>query len=375
MDPDRYRPAAPAGAAKPPGRAPNGADDPCYTTYYDDYGYDGKGSDERYLAIGMKMGERADRSPQGPALVMTGVSKTYASVTAVSDLSLSVDRGEIFGLLGPNGAGKTTTIRMILDIIKPSTGQIEVLGGPMCEEKKARIGYLPEERGLYQDMALMDVLIFLGRLKGMTRSHARENAERYLRIVDLWEARERKMSALSRGMNQKAQVLAAIMHEPELILVDEPFSGLDPVNTRTIKQLFFEMRERGAAIVMSTHQMNQVEEMCERILLIDRGHQVLYGPLNEIRDRFADNTVEVEMQGQIDDIPGVAKVTRVDGAYRLMLEDGVAAEEVLKTLVQSPQITVNRFERVRTPLDEIFVRVVERDAGDGNGEVAGAAKT
>jgi ABC-2 type transport system ATP-binding protein len=183
------------------------------------------------------------------------------------------------------------------------------------------------------------------------------------------------MSALSRGMNQKAQVLAAIMHEPELILVDEPFSGLDPVNTRTIKQLFFEMRERGAAIVMSTHQMNQVEEMCERILLIDRGHQVLYGPLNEIRDRFADNTVEVEMRGQIDDIPGVAKVTRVDGAYRLMLEDGVAAEEVLKTLVQSPQITVNRFERVRTPLDEIFVRVVERDAGDGNGEVAEAAKT
>ncbi|MBS1251665.1 MAG: putative ABC transporter ATP-binding protein YxlF [Anaerolineales bacterium] len=295
------------------------------------------------------------------ALEVHHLSKTYATVRAVDDISFEVQHGEIFGLLGPNGAGKTTILRMLLDIIKQDAGQISILGGPMSEEKKTRIGYLPEERGLYEDMTLWETLLFLGQLKGLARQTAETRAEAYLREVELWEPRDRKIEALSRGMNQKAQFVAATMHEPELIIIDEPFSGLDPVNTRIIKNLLYEMRERGAAIIMSTHQMHQVEEMCERILLIDRGKRVLYGPVHEIRREFAGNAVEVSMRGEIHHAPGVERITMRDGSYRLLLEDGVQPEEVLKTLVEMPEITVERFERVQTSLDEIFVQVVGRE--------------
>lgn len=297
------------------------------------------------------------------ALEIRHLYKTYTTVRAVDDISFEVQHGEIFGLLGPNGAGKTTIIRILLDIIKPDAGQISILGGPMNEEKKTRIGYLPEERGLYEDMTLWETLLFLGQLKGLSRQTAETRAEAYLREVELWEPRDRKIEALSRGMNQKAQFVAATMHEPELIIVDEPFSGLDPVNTRIIKNLLYEMSERGAAIIMSTHQMHQVEEMCERILLIDRGKRVLYGPVDEIQREFAGNAVEVSMRGEIDQVPGVERIAMRDGSYRLLLEDGVQPEEVLKTLVEMPEITVERFERVQTSLDEIFVQVVGREVG------------
>jgi ABC-2 type transport system ATP-binding protein len=208
-------------------------------------------------------------------LELNDVSKTYATVRAVKDLSFEVRQSEIFGLLGPNGAGKTTTIRMVLDLIKPNSGQISVLGGPMNEAKKSRIGYLPEERGLYDDMTVLDVLRFLGQLKGLSRATAEARAAKYLHEIELWEVRDHKIEALSRGMNQKVQFVAATLHEPDLIIVDEPFSGLDPVNTRMVKELLYRLRDDGTAIIMSTHQMHQVEEMCERILLIDRGHRVL----------------------------------------------------------------------------------------------------
>ncbi len=295
------------------------------------------------------------------ALEIHHLSKTYATVRAVDDISFEVQHGEIFGLLGPNGAGKTTIIRMLLDIIKPDAGQISILGGPMNEKKKTRIGYLPEERGLYEDMTLWETLLFLGQLKGLSRQTAETRAEAYLREVELWEPRDRKIEALSRGMNQKAQFVAASMHEPELIIVDEPFSGLDPVNTRIIKNLLYEMSEHGAAIIMSTHQMHQVEEMCERILLIDRGKRVLYGAVDDIQREFAGNAVEVSMRGQVEQVPGVERVAMRDGSYRLLLEDGVQPEEVLKTLVGMPEITVERFERVQTSLDEIFIQVVGRE--------------
>jgi ABC-2 type transport system ATP-binding protein len=298
---------------------------------------------------------------QSLALSIKGISKTYATVQAVKDMSFDVEYGEIFGLLGPNGAGKTTTIRMILDIIKPDKGQISVLGGPMAESTKDRIGYLPEERGLYEDMKLMDTLLFLGQLKGLSKATAQKRAEAYLREVALWEARDRKIEALSRGMTQKAQFVAATMHEPELIIIDEPFSGLDPVNTRIIKKLLYRMRDRGAAIIMSTHQMHQVEEMCGRILLIDHGERVLYGPLADIRRRFATNTVKVDLDGEFDHITGVAHFTNQNSSYRMMLEEGVSPEQVLQELVRMPQITVKRFEQVEPSLDEIFVRVVGRE--------------
>ena len=304
-----------------------------------------------------------------PALEVHHVSKTYATVQAVDDLSFTVNPGEIFGLLGPNGAGKTTTIRMILDIIKPEHGQINVLGGPMTEATKACLGYLPEERGLYQDMKLLDTLLFLGQLKGLSRRTARERAESYLRELDLWDAHDRKIGGLSRGMSQKAQFIAATMHHPDLIIIDEPFSGLDPVNTRLIKKLLYQIRDRGAAIIMSTHQMQQVEEMCERILLVNHGRQVLYGPLHDIRRRFAGNAVEVDLRGELKSVPGVERITSQNGSYRLLLQDGIAPEEVLKTLVNRPEITVERFERVQVSLDEIFVRVVGPEAP---GEEGGA---
>ncbi|MGD2161846.1 MAG: ATP-binding cassette domain-containing protein, partial [Anaerolineales bacterium] len=185
-----------------------------------------------------------------PALKVNNLSKSYASVKAVDGISFEVKHGEIFGMLGPNGAGKTSTIRMILDIIKPDSGQIEVLGGSMSEDKKALIGYLPEERGLYEDMTLLDTLLFLGQLKGLSKNQALTRTEKYLRTVELWDVRERKIEALSRGMTQKAQFVAATLHEPELIIVDEPFSGLDPINTQMIKSLLDQMRERGSAIIM-----------------------------------------------------------------------------------------------------------------------------
>jgi ABC-2 type transport system ATP-binding protein len=293
-----------------------------------------------------------------PVLAVHDISKRYASVQAVNDLSFTVGAGEIFGLLGPNGAGKTTTIRLILDIIKPDGGQISVLGGPMDEAKKERIGYLPEERGLYEDMTLLDTLLFLGQLKGLSRTKARQQAETYLREVALWEVRDQKIETLSRGMNQKAQFVAATMHEPDLIIIDEPFSGLDPVNTRIIKGLIYRMRDRGAGIIMSTHQMHQVEEMCHRILLLNHGEQVLYGPLQEIRKRFSTNAVLVSLTGDLQEVPGVNRITRENGDYRLLLTEGTPPESVLQALVQLPAVTVKRFEEVETSLDEIFVNVV-----------------
>jgi len=305
-------------------------------------------------------------SNQPPLLEVENISKTYATVRAVDDISFTVHAGEIFGLLGPNGAGKTTTIRMILDIIKPDSGRILIFGEPMTEDKKSRIGYLPEERGLYNDMALLETLLFMGQLKGLSRQQAHERAEAYLREVELWDVHERKIEALSRGMSQKAQFVAATMHEPDLIIIDEPFSGLDPVNTQIIKQLIYRMRDRGAGIVMSTHQMHQVEEMCQRIMLINHGEQVLYGSLNDIRRRFSANAVEVTLRGDLDgmSVPGVRHVTRQDGNYRLLLEDNTQPENVLQTLVQMPEVTVERFERVETSLNEIFVKVVGRTVSE-----------
>jgi ABC-2 type transport system ATP-binding protein len=295
---------------------------------------------------------------QDPAIRVNQITKTYATVRAVDKISFDVHYGEIFGLLGPNGAGKTTAIRMILDIIRPDSGEVSIFGEPMDASKKDLIGYLPEERGLYEDMKLIDILVFLARLKGIERREAEERAKKALQDMDLWEARERKVTGLSRGMNQKAQFIAATIHEPKLIIVDEPFSGLDPVNTRVIKGLLYKMRDRGAAVIMSTHQMNQVEEMCERIMVINHGKQVLYGPLSDVRQQFAPNAVEVAVKGEIHQVDGVDRITKSNGKYRLVLQEGARPEVVLKELVDQPRITVQSFEQVQTSLEEIFVRVV-----------------
>jgi ABC-2 type transport system ATP-binding protein len=213
------------------------------------------------------------------------ITKTFGDQTAVDHVSFEVNPGEIFGLLGPNGAGKTTTIRTILDLFKPDSGEISILGGKMSEDKKNRIGYLPEERGLYQDITLENCLNYLAQLKGMDHSEAARKIDSYLHTFDLYDHRKKKLKEMSKGMQQKAQLISTLVHDPELVIIDEPFSALDPVNTQMVKDILRDQRQKGKTIVMCTHQMHQVEELCDRLVLIDHGQAVLYGNLNDIRRR------------------------------------------------------------------------------------------
>lgn len=299
------------------------------------------------------------------------IRKRFGRVLAVDDVSFEVHGGEIFGLLGPNGAGKTTTIRMMLDIFRPDGGQISVLGGALDEAKKNRIGYMPEERGLYKDLKLEPTLVYLATLKGLDRATAHARLETWLRRLDLWAHRAKKVQELSRGMQQKAQLIATLVHEPDLIVVDEPFSGLDPVNTRLVKGIMEEQRQAGRAIVMSTHQMHQVETLCNRIVLIHRGRSVLYGELDQIQRDFGGNAVLVEGQGDLPQIPGVTETTAVggangaaNGARHLALDPGTTPQDVFQFLARQTAFRVERFEIAAPSLEEIFVSVVQQEAGD-----------
>ncbi len=294
------------------------------------------------------------------------VAKAFADKEAVCDVSFQVGAGELFGLLGPNGAGKTTTIRMILDILKPDRGRIVVLGGPLTEAKKNRIGYLPEERGLYRDLKVLDCMVYLAELKGVERREARRRALAYLERVDLGREAGKKVSELSKGMQQKVQFGTTILHEPDVMIIDEPFSGLDPVNTQMVKEQIFAFRQAGRAILMSTHQMHLVEEMCDRLVMFNQGRIVLSGTPNEIRQRFASNAVRVEGCGDLSAVPGVREA-RPDraGGTDLLLEPGVAPGDVLRALVARPATDISRFEVITPSLDEIFIRVAGGESGDG----------
>jgi ABC-2 type transport system ATP-binding protein len=286
------------------------------------------------------------------------VSKTFGPVRAVVDVSFEIDAGEIFGLLGPNGAGKTTTIRMMLDIYRPDGGEIRVLGGRMDETKKNRIGYMPEERGLYQDLKLEPTLLYLAALKGLDSSTARARLVDWLKRFDLYEHRHKKVQELSRGMQQKAQLIATLIHDPDLIVVDEPFSGLDPVNTRLVKEIMEEQRQAGKTILMSTHQMHQVEALCNRIALIDRGRTVLYGAVHEIKRNFAGNAIVVEGQGDLSGVPGVLRARQQNGAWHLALEQGIGPQDVFRALAARDDLHIERFEIAEPSLEDIFVSVV-----------------
>ena len=227
------------------------------------------------------------------------ISKSFGNVEAVRDVNFEVGKGEIFGLLGPNGAGKTTTIRVMLDIFKPERGTVSILGGPMSEKKKDLIGYMPEERGLYQDIPLERCLVYLGTLKGLSASEAQSRLQILLDRFDLTDHKKKKVKELSKGMQQKAQIIAAILHNPELIIIDEPFTSLDPINTQLVKDLMRELHKQGVTLIMSTHQMHQVEELCDRILLINEGKNVLYGNLETIRQEHAGHAVMVRASGEI----------------------------------------------------------------------------
>jgi len=284
------------------------------------------------------------------------LEKRYGDVVAVDDLSFEVERGEIFGLLGPNGAGKTTTIRIIMDILQPDAGSATVLGQPPSQAK-ARVGYLPEERGLYRNLKVLDTLIYLAEMRGVSRHQARERAEVLLARVQLQDWAKRKVRDLSQGMQQRLQFVASLVHDPEVLFLDEPFQGLDPVNTERLKRFVGELHAEGKTIVFSTHQMNMVEALCERILLIDHGQAVLYGPLAEIKRQHAPHAIRVRAAAIPPDLPGVAEVESDDGAFNLALAEGVAPQEVLRALLDRG-VEIQAFEVAPVPLEDIFVAAV-----------------
>jgi len=282
--------------------------------------------------------------------------KRYGDVVAVDHLSFEVKQGEIFGLLGPNGAGKTTTIRVVMDILNPDAGNVTILGQPPGQAK-GRVGYLPEERGLYRNLKVLDTLIYLGELKGVPRSAARERAVGLLERIQLQDWATRKVRDLSQGMQQRLQFVASLVHDPEVLFLDEPFQGLDPVNAERIKDFIADLHREGKTIVLSTHQMNRVEALCHRILLINRGRAILYGPLDEIKQEYAPHAVRVRAPHVPLDLPGVVGVEADDGAFNLALADGANPQEVLRALLDRG-VEVQAFEVAPVPLEDIFVAVV-----------------
>jgi len=287
--------------------------------------------------------------------------KRYGDVVAVDRLSFEVERGEIFGLLGPNGAGKTTTIRVIMDILNPDAGNVTVLGQPPGQAK-GQVGYLPEERGLYRNLKVLDTLIYLAELKGMPRTTARERATHLLKRIQLEDWAARKVRDLSRGMQQRLQFAASLVHDPDVLFLDEPFQGLDPVNVERLRDFVAELHHEGKTIVLSTHQMNLVEALCDRILLINQGRAVLYGPLAQIKQQYAPNTIRVRAPHIPPDLPGVVEVEADDGAFNLALAEGASPQEVLRALLER-DVAIQAFEVAPVPLEEIFVAAVSGEGG------------
>jgi ABC-2 type transport system ATP-binding protein len=300
-------------------------------------------------------------------IVVNHIAKSFGDTKAVKDVSFSVRPGEIFGLLGPNGSGKTTSIRVILDIYQPEEGNVLILDGPMTEEKLNHIGYLPEERGLYQDVEVGRNLAYLATLKNMSKAEIDHKLPAWLERFDLTEHQKKKTKELSKGMQQKAQLIAALIHEPEIIIIDEPFSALDPVNTQLVKDLLIELRNQGKTIIMSTHQMNQVEKLCDRLVLIDHGNVLLEGSLKEVQEQFATNQVLIQTNSDLpESLPGVQNIAEEGLYYRLTPSDGFNPHAILQELIDQ-KISLNSFEIATPTLDEIFIKVVQ-EGRNGNEE-------
>jgi ABC-2 type transport system ATP-binding protein len=292
-----------------------------------------------------------------PAVDVSHITKSYADKAAVDDLSFTVNEGEIFGLIGPNGAGKTTTIRMMMDIIKPDSGQVTLFGEKLSEATKNRLGYMPEERGLYKKMRVLDAIVYLASLKGIERHAAAAKAVQLLDRTGMLPHQRKKIDELSKGMSQIIQFIVTIIHEPQLIILDEPFFGLDPVNAELSKNMIIDLRKQGKAVILSTHQMNQVEELCDRILMVDHGRSVLYGDLKEIKSRYKSNAVQVNCEGELGEIPGVIEKRPGRDYIELVLDGKATPQQILETLLKRG-IVVNRFEIATPPLNEIFIKVV-----------------
>jgi len=295
-----------------------------------------------------------------PTLVLERVTKRFGGFTAVSDLSLQVRPGRVFGLIGPNGAGKTTTIRMIVNITLPDSGRIELFGQQMNTALQDRIGYLPEERGLYKKMKVGEQLRFFAELKDLRGQEADKRVNDWLKKLELSAWKDKRAKELSKGMQQKVQFITAVIHDPDLVILDEPFSGLDPVNVDLMKQTILEQKAAGKTIILSTHQMEIAEKLCDDVCMINRAHKVLDGRLREIRRSFSRNAVALQFaggDGLLNDSSLVANVRQHDEEFEVLMAPGASPQALLKRLVDSGAM-VTKFELVEPTLHDIFIEKV-----------------
>jgi ABC-2 type transport system ATP-binding protein len=298
-----------------------------------------------------------------PAIELENVSKVFGKFPAVDSLSFRVPRGVVFGLLGPNGAGKTTTIRMVMNITAADSGEIRVLGSPMTRETQNRIGYLPEERGLYRKMKVLDHLLFLAAIKEVSRENARKRIADWADRLELTPWLKKKVDELSKGMQQKVQFIATVIHDPEVLILDEPFSGLDPINTAIIKDYLTDFRKQGKTIVFSTHVLEQAEKLCDEICLMARSKKILEGQLRELKRRFSRNLLHLSVDARPDEIaalPGVASAQAVNGGYLIALSPGTDQRQFLRSALD--QYDLLGFSAKEPELEEIYLDAV-RAAG------------
>ncbi len=293
------------------------------------------------------------------ALEVSNIAKSFNGARAVNGLSFTVQEGTIYGLLGPNGAGKTTTIRMLMDIIVPDSGTVNIFGRPFRREALRRIGYMPEERGLYKKMKVPDVLEFLGLIRGMERADAKRAVGHWMSRLKMDDWQNKKVEELSKGMQQKVQFASTVMHDPGLIILDEPFTGLDPVNASLLKEVMLELENGGKTIIFSTHQMEQVERLCEAICLVNRGQSVLQGNLREIKRGFGMNSIMARVEGDwsfLRQAPGVRDVVDTGNFIQIKMQPGTDSQAVLAAMI--PKLRVSHFELTEPSLEEIFIQAV-----------------
>ncbi|MBT9331345.1 ABC transporter ATP-binding protein [Paracidobacterium acidisoli] len=286
------------------------------------------------------------------------VSKVYEQKIAVKDLSLRIEAGTMFGLLGPNGAGKTSSIRMMVGITMPDSGTVSLLGKPFARESLRRVGYLPEERGLYKKMKVMEQLVFMGQLRGLDPATAGKRAHAWCERLQILEAVDKKTEELSKGMQQKIQFISTLLHEPELIIMDEPFSGLDPVNATLLQDTLIDLKNQGRAILFSTHRMDQVEKLCDAICLVNRGRAVLAGGMREVKSRYERNHVQMSFEGDNSFLqhPAIAEYKDYAGLVEIRLKPHADAQDLLREA--SRKATVWKFEVMEPSLEEIFIQTV-----------------
>ncbi len=306
-------------------------------------------------------------------LKLDRICKTFGDKVAVDNLSLEVPEGVLYGIIGPNGAGKTTTIRMVMDITAPDSGRVLIDGNRPDRRFRNRVGYLPEERGLYRKMTLLEVMLYMAELKGYPARTVRENCDQWLQRMDLLEYKYKKVEELSKGMQQKLQFITTILHDPDLIILDELFSGLDPLNIELIKGILLELKRAGKTILFSTHVMEQAEKLCDHICMISRGRKVIDGSMAEVRSRFGKNSIRLEVVGDsgfVSSLAGIRKVTDFNNYLELELEGGADTDAILKSVAQ--RVSVRRFALVEPSLYSIFIDMAGGEPADpgGAGEVA-----